>query len=107
MISALLRAPTYRSRSNDKARPIAPSLSRATRARCRGFQSGRNRVSRSSISPAAIAPRLNVMQRERIVGSSSPAFSVSRKMLANSGGSSSTLSSEFAASFINAELLKI
>ena len=47
------------------------------------------------------------MERERIVGSNSPGFSVSRKMLANSGGSSSTLSSELAASFMKAELVKM
>jgi hypothetical protein len=34
------------------------------------------------------------IERERIVGSSSPGFSVSRKMVANSGGSSRTFSSE-------------
>jgi hypothetical protein len=50
---------------------------------------------------------VNVIERERIVGSSSPGFSVNRKMVAKSGGSSRTLSSEFAASFMNAESVKM
>ena len=53
------------------------------------------------------APKRKIIERERIVGSSSPAFSVSRKMVANSGGSSRTLSSELAASFMKAESVKM
>jgi len=47
------------------------------------------------------------MDRDRIVGSSSPGFSERRKIVANSGGSSSTFNREFAASFMNAESVKI
>ena len=47
------------------------------------------------------------MERERIVGSSSPGFSVSRKIVAYSGGSSSTFSSEFAASFMKDDSVKM
>jgi len=50
---------------------------------------------------------VNVTARERVVGSSSPAFSVSRKMVANSGGSSRIFSSEFAAYFMKLESVKM
>ena len=51
--------------------------------------------------------QLTTIERERMVGSSSPAFSASKKMVANSGGSSSTFSKELAASFMKAESVKM
>ena len=53
---------------------MAPSLSRATSARCRGFQSGRSLASCASSSVAARAPSVKIAERERIVGSNSPAI---------------------------------
>jgi hypothetical protein len=47
------------------------------------------------------------MLRERMVGSNSPAFSANRKIVAKSGGSSRTLSREFAASFMKAASVKM
>jgi len=60
-----------------------------------------------SISAVGSALNVNIADRDRIVGNNSPAFSVRRKIVANSGGSSRTFKSEFAASFMNAESVKM
>ena len=72
-----------------------------------GFNSGRLSASNSSSSAAGKAPRRWRTVRERIVGSNSCGFSVSRMSDVCAGGSSRTFNRLLAASFINAEDVKI
>jgi hypothetical protein len=55
----------------------------------------------------ASAFSITIIERDRIVGNSAPVFSVNKKMVANSGGSSRTFSKEFAASFMKTESVKM
>ena len=84
------RLARYAARSMVSARPTAPSASRAARARSRAFNSGRRRASSASSSAAGSAPSRCTTARERMVGSSSWGFSVSRISEVCSGGSSSS-----------------
>jgi hypothetical protein len=79
---------------------------RATRARRGPLSSGR-RVARScSRVSTGTAPRRKSMARERMVGSISAGFSLSRIRVQLGGGSSRTLSRLLAASFMKADEVK-